>query len=78
MKRSSVKSVGFNKLRQHQLHLASFTDSMSVVRLREENLELFTVLAWYIWCRRNKFHFNGQSLPPEKLLEAAEAALTEF
>ena len=78
MKRSSVKSVGFNKLRQHQLRLASFTGSMSVVRLREENLELFTVLAWYIWCRRNKCHFNGQSLPPEKLLEAAEAALTEF
>lgn len=48
------------------------------MRQREENLELFTVLVWYIWGRRNKCHVNEQCLLPEKLLEAAEAALTEF
>ena len=60
------------------MHLGSFTDLVSVVRQHEENLELFTVLAWYIWCRQNKCHFNEQSLQPEKLFDAAESALKEF
>ena len=37
-----------------------------------------TVLAWYIWCRQNKCHFNEQSLQLEKLFDAAESALKEF
>ena len=41
-------------------------------------MELFTVLAWFIWCRRNKCHFNEPSLPPEKLLDATSNTLAEF
>ena len=51
---------------------------MLAVRQFEEDLELFTVIAWYIWCRRNKCHFKEQCLPPEKILDAAESALKEF
>uniref|UniRef100_A0A7N2KKB9 Uncharacterized protein n=1 Tax=Quercus lobata TaxID=97700 RepID=A0A7N2KKB9_QUELO len=60
------------------MRLGFFTDLVSVVRQHEENLELFMVLAWYIWCRRNKCHFNEQSLPPEKLLDVVESTLKEF
>ena len=70
--------LGFNKLRSQQLVLGSFVDLFFFGRQHEENIELFTVLAWFIWCRRNKCHFNEPSLPPEKLLEAAESILVEF
>ena len=60
------------------MRLGSFIDLVPVVRQHEETLELFMVLAWYIWCRQNKCHFNEQSLPPEKLFDAAESALKEF
>ncbi|KAK9988203.1 hypothetical protein SO802_028442 [Lithocarpus litseifolius] len=70
--------LGFNKLRKPQLHLVSFIDLVSVVSQHGENLELFTVLAWYIWCRRNKWQFNELCLPPEKLFDAAESTLKEF
>lgn len=39
---------------------------------------MFTVLAWWIWSKRNRGHFNEPSLPPEKILEAAKALLAEF
>ena len=36
------------------------------------------VLAWFIWCKRNKCHFIEPDLPPDKLLDAAEVSLVEF
>nr|POE97393.1 hypothetical protein CFP56_31083 [Quercus suber] len=36
------------------------------------------VLAWFIWCKRNKCHSNETSLPPDKLLDAAKVSLEEF
>ena len=58
--------------------LRSFADLMFFIRQQEENVELFTALAWSIWGRRNKCHFNEPSLPPKKLHEAAAALLVEF
>ncbi|KAL0005066.1 hypothetical protein SO802_012627 [Lithocarpus litseifolius] len=51
-----------------------------ILRLGQEgrNVELFTVMAWFIWCRRNKCHFNEPSIPVDKLLEAALKSLSEF
>ncbi|XP_030926288.1 uncharacterized protein LOC115953015 [Quercus lobata] len=51
-----------------------------ICRLGQEgrNVELFTVMAWFIWCRRNKCHFNEPSIPVDKLLEAALKSLSEF
>nr|POF06446.1 hypothetical protein CFP56_57421 [Quercus suber] len=44
----------------------------------EENMELFMVVTWFIWSRRNKMHFNEQHMPPEKILDAATALLANF
>ena len=41
-------------------------------------MELFLVVAWFKWSRRNKMHFNEQHLPPKKILDAAEALLADF
>ena len=68
----------FMKLRQASLQLNSFTDLVSAVRNFEEGLELFTVIAWLVWSRRNKCHFKENSIPPEKIRDAADSVLKEF
>ena len=70
--------LDFNKLQSQHHMLRSFADLLFFVRQQEENVELFTALAWSIWGRRNKCHFNEPSLPPKKLHEAAAALLAEF
>ena len=69
---------GFKKLRSPEQSMGSFADLVFSARQQDENMELFMVVAWMIWTRRNKRHFNEQHLPSEKILEAATALLTEF
>ena len=69
---------GFKTLRSLDRGLGSFADLVFSARQQEENVELFIVVAWLIWNRRNKIHFNEQHMPPEKILEAVVALLTEF
>lgn len=68
----------FNELQQLPHQLATITDLIYRIGHQGKNVELFTVLAWFIWCRRNKCHFKEPSLTPEKLLEAASNSLSEF
>ena len=68
----------FMKLRQESLQWNSFTDLVSAARKFEEGLELFTVIAWLVWSRRNKRHFQENCMPPEKIRDAAESVLKEF
>ena len=51
---------------------------VSTVRQYEEDLELFTMISWFVWCKQNKCHFKEQCLPFEKILDAEESALKEF
>ena len=71
-------SHGFKKLRSLDRGIGSFADLVFSARQQEENMELFIVVAWLIWNRRNKIHFNEQHLPLKKILEAATALLTKF
>ena len=66
------------KVRQASLQLNSFTDLVSAARNFEEDLELFTVIAWLVWSRRNKCHFKENCIPPEKIRDAADSVLKEF
>ena len=70
--------LGFKKLRDQHHLFRSFVELMFFVKQQEKNVELVTALAWFIWCRRNKCHFNEPSLPHEKLYEATAALLIEF
>ena len=49
---------GFKTLRSLDRGLGSFADLVFSARQQEENVELFIVVAWLIWNRRNKIHFN--------------------
>ncbi|KAF3966504.1 hypothetical protein CMV_009401 [Castanea mollissima] len=68
----------FNELRQLPHQPATVTDLICRIGHEGKDVELFTVLAWFIWCRMNEFHFKEPSLPPDKLLEAASNSLSEF
>ena len=70
--------LDFKKLRDQHHPFRSFADLMFFVRQQEENVELVKTLAWFIWGRRNKCHFNEPNLPPEKLHEATVTLLAEF
>ncbi|KAL0015374.1 hypothetical protein SO802_002443 [Lithocarpus litseifolius] len=68
----------FNGLRNLQNRSCSVMDLMCRVRNEGKSVEQFSVLAWFIWCRKNKSHFKEPCLSPEKLFEAAAKALAEF
>lgn len=38
--------------------MGSFADLMFSARQQDVNMELFMVVAWMIWTRHNKRHFN--------------------
>nr|XP_023900636.1 uncharacterized protein LOC112012488 [Quercus suber] len=67
-----------NKIRSQYLSAGSFADLVFFIRQQEENMELFLVVAWFIWSRRNKMHFDEQHPPPKKILDVAEALLADF
>nr|POE53909.1 hypothetical protein CFP56_43375 [Quercus suber] len=68
----------FKNLRSQELGVGSFANLVFTVRKQGENMELFIVVAWFIWSRRNKMHFNEQHLPPDKILDTATALLADF
>ena len=69
---------GFKKLRSQERSMGSFANLVFSARQKEESRELFMVVAWMIWTRRNKRHFNEYHLPLEKIHDAATALLTEY
>ena len=68
----------FNEVRKLPQRPISVTNLICRIGHEGKNVELFSVLAWFIWCRRNKCHFKEPSLPPDKLFEVASKSLAEF
>jgi len=53
-------------------------DLVGVIGQHQENLELFVVVAWFIWYRRNKNRLKEPCIPLGKIFEAAQTRLLEF
>lgn len=51
---------------------------IALIDQEPRQLELFAMVAWLFWCRRNKIRCNKPSLPLDKILEAAGYMLVEF
>ena len=49
-----------------------------MIDLQRQRLELFAVVAWFIWNRRNKLQLNVQSLGRERIFSAARLYLSNF
>lgn len=59
-------------------HLQDMQELINLVGQRERRLELFEVVAWFIWNQRNKQRLNEKGLPSDKLFEAARVYLSDF
>lgn len=51
---------------------------INLVGQRAKNLELFGVVACFIWNQRNKLRLNERALSSEKMVEAAKVYLSDF
>ncbi|XP_030945916.1 uncharacterized protein LOC115970418 [Quercus lobata] len=51
---------------------------ISLVGQRSDKLELFAVVAWFIWNHRNRLRLNEKGLASDRILQAAMTYLTEF
>ena len=51
---------------------------INLVRQRAKRLELFGVVAWFIWNQRKKLRQNEKGLPSDKLFEATRIYLLNF
>ena len=58
--------------------LASFSDLVRIISQEPRNLELFAMVAWSVWLRRNKLCCNEPNLPIQKIFEATTALFSEF
>nr|POE88451.1 wall-associated receptor kinase-like 17 [Quercus suber] len=68
----------FNSLRNLHHHPCSIMDLICRVGNEGKSVEHFSILAWFVWCRRNKSHFNEPCLSPDKLFDAALRSLVDF
>ena len=51
---------------------------INLVGQRAKGLELFGVVAWFIWTQRNKLRLNEKGVPRDKLFETARSYLSDF
>lgn len=58
--------------------ISHFTDLVALVGEQAKRLELFAMIAWFIWCHGNKVRCNELSVPLGKILESAASLLMEF
>lgn len=49
-----------------------------MVGQRSDNLELFAVVAWFIWNHRNRLRLNEKGLAIDKIFQAAKLYLSDF
>ena len=76
----ALKSVWlpkFSWLRSRYPQLRSVSDLLSVILKESARLDVFAMVAWSVWFRRNKLRCNEQSLPIHKVFEST-TLLFEF
>jgi len=46
--------------------------------MQKQRLELFAVVAWFVWNRRNKLRLKERSLDHDKIFSAARRYLSDY
>ncbi|GKV36829.1 hypothetical protein SLEP1_g44920 [Rubroshorea leprosula] len=67
-------------LRVSELHVdnfAGFFEAMTTI-LGSEQLELFCILCWKLWCCRNEALWEGKTMEPKQIIEKALLFLQEY
>ena len=73
-----IWNLYFSWVRTKYPHLQDMQELINLVGQRAKRLELFGVVAWFIWNQRNKLRLNKKGLLSDKLFEAARIYLLDF
>ena len=75
---SHVWAPCFSWVRTEHPGLREILDLIVLLGQKVQRLELFGVVAWFIWNHRNRLRVNEKGLPSEKIFEAAKAYLSDY
>ena len=65
-------------VRNKYLNVANMWDLVSIMKAEGKNMEVFVMMAWLIWLRRNKLRTNEATQPCSKIAQSASYLLAEF
>ena len=77
-KLSHVWAPCFSWVRTEHPGLRDIQDLINLLGQEVQRLELFGVVAWFIWSHRNKLRLNEKGLPSEKIFETAKVYLSNY
>ena len=68
----------FGWVRTEHPRIQEVQELVYLVGQRKESLELFAVVAWFIWNHRNRLRLNEKGIETNKIFSAAKEYLLEF
>nr|POE54017.1 lectin 1 [Quercus suber] len=68
----------FGWVRTEHPQIQDMQELIHLVGQRKESLELFAVVAWYIWNHRNRLRLNEKGMAIERIFTAAKEYLSDF
>ena len=74
----SAWQPSFTWLQNQNNQLKTISDLVGIVQFASARLDVFAAVVWSVWCRRNKIRCNEQTVPVNKVFDAAVVMLTEF
>ena len=77
-KLSHVWALCFIWVRIEHPYILDMQDLINMLRQQVQRLELFGVVAWFIWSHRNRLRLNEKGLPSEKIFKAAKIYLLDY
>ena len=77
-KLSHVWAPCFSWVRTEHPGLRDIQDLINLLGQEVQRLELFGVVAWFIWSHRSRLRLNEKGLPSEKIFEAAKVYLSDY
>ena len=74
----SVWQPSFAWLQNQNNQLKTISDLVGIVLSGSARLDVFAMVAWSVWCYRNKIRCNEQTVPVNRVFDTTVVILTEF
>ena len=68
----------FSWVRAEYLNISEVQELINLVGMQKQRLELFAVVAWFVWNHKNKLWLKEPSLDKSKIFSAATQYLSKF
>lgn len=68
----------FSWVKTEYPNITETKDLINLIGMQKQRLELFAVMAWFVWNRRNKLRLKERSLDRDKIFSAARRYLSDY